>query len=81
MFCYAYHFIHKRCVFCSWQLQCLSLTEVVMLEGAWRGTGKEEETSSGFQGIQSSMFIKLWKRYMTTYSYAIQSIFGAKQSS
>jgi len=27
--------------------------------GARRGTGKEKENSSGLQGIQSGMFIKL----------------------
>jgi len=34
-------------------------TEVVMPLGAWRGTRKEEENFSGFQGMQCGMFIKL----------------------
>jgi hypothetical protein len=34
-------------------------TEVVMPLGSWRGTGKEEENFSGFQGMQCGMFIKL----------------------
>jgi hypothetical protein len=34
-------------------------TEIVMPYGERRGTGKEEENSSGFQGIQWGMFIKL----------------------
>jgi hypothetical protein len=46
-----------------------------------RGTVQEEVNSSGFQRIQCGMFIKLWNRYMTTYLYAIQPIFGAKESS
>ena len=69
-------FIRKCCVFCSWQ--CPSHIESVTPLGVRRGTGKEEENSSGFQGIQCGMFIKLWNRYMTTCSYAIQPIFSAK---
>jgi len=34
-------------------------TEVVMPLGSRRGTGKEEENFSVFQGMQCSMFIKL----------------------
>jgi len=34
-------------------------TEVVMPLGSRRGTGKEEENISGFQGMQWGMFIKL----------------------
>jgi hypothetical protein len=35
------------------------LTEVVTPYGARRGIGKEEENSSGFQGIQCGIFINL----------------------
>ena len=54
-------FIRKCCVFCSWQ--CPSHIEIVTPLGVRRGTGKEEENSSDFQGIQRVMFIKLWNRY------------------
>jgi hypothetical protein len=43
--------------YCIWQLT--EFTENVTPLGARRGTGKEQENSSGFQGIQSGMFIKL----------------------
>jgi hypothetical protein len=57
--------------------------------GVGHGTVKEKENSLGFQGIQSGMFIKLWNICDHLFicdiydlnSYAIQSIFGAKQSS
>ena len=44
-------------------------TENVMPLGAWRCTGKEQENSSGFQGIQA-VCSRNYRTYVTAYSYA-----------
>jgi len=70
--------------YCSWQW--MPFIESVTRLGARRGTGKEKEHSSGFQGFQSGMFIKLWNICDHLFicdicdlcSYAILSIFGAR---
>ena len=71
--------------YCSWQWMAF-IADVTPL-GARRATGKEKENFSGFQWIQSGMFIKLWNICDHLFicdiydlcSYAIQTTFGAKQ--
>ena len=63
MFYYAYHFRRKCCVLHSYLTIAVGngrhFTENVKPLGAQCGTDKEQENSSGFQGIQRGMFIKL----------------------
>ena len=60
-FRYVYHFIRK-CVFHMYVTIAVgngrSLSNLLS-QGARRGTGKEEENVSGFQGIHCGMFINL----------------------